>query len=878
MGQWKRIRIVLIVATLFAALWYVYPTVRLYWTSWPFDRMPLTDEERNQLRERAIKLGLDLQGGVHLVMEVDLSRLSADEAKDAVDRAMQVISNRINQFGVAEPTIQREGDRRIIVELPGLKDVNRAIDLIGQTAQLEFKMLREASELQELLGKIDGVLAARTTTARDTSQTKLFNEPQETTPFSSLVDHSGGELIIPASSVKQVNAFLARPEVQALIPDDAEFQADVRPETRGGQKVEFLYYVNKRAELTGAALADARAEAGTGRDLSNVGRAVVNFTTTDDGAQLFSRVTGSNIGKRMAIILDGKVYSAPTIQGRIPNGRGEITGIGSLEEAKDLSIVLRAGALPAPVQIQSKQVVGPSLGADAIRTGVQASLIGLVVVLLFMLGYYRASGLIANFGLSLNLILLLAVMAGFHATLTLPGIAGIILTMGMAVDANILIFERIKEELKTGKTIRMAIDNGYSNALRTIIDSNLTTLITALALYQFGTGPIKGFAVTLSFGIIISMFTAIAVTRALYDGMIDRWNLKTFSIGQANPFGRVSFGFIRFAKYAFAITWAIIFIGLISIAAHRGLKWGIDFQGGSLLEVQFNPPVSVQQVRDALQEVTINGTKADLRESEIKQFGGPNNILVRAAGPWNEQQLATAVKTALKARFPDNLKGDESNWRRQELNVGPKIGKELTLDALQAVLWSIAGILIYIGFRFRKVGGFRFGVGGVVSLIHDVLIVIGIFSLIDEEISMGVVAALLTVVGYSINDTIVVYDRIREGLGRTRREGFAETVNRSINETLNRTVMTSMTILLVLILLLVGGGTTNWGFALALTIGVVTGTYSSIFVASPVVVWWQSWQAQRKEEQRQQRAAGAAAGATKPAARKADQPKTEVTK
>lgn len=877
--QWKQVRILLILAVIFTALWYVYPSFRTsdYWLLSPVQsslsadeitridedllldneskarlkRLNLTKPDWEALQDQSIRLGLDLQGGVHVVLEVDKSNLPEDEAVDVVERAMQVISNRVNEFGVAEPIIQKSGDNRIIVELPGLKDINRAMALINQTAQLEFKLLRDESELRTAIERIDALLAAQITdtTQTDTSASPFGSSVAEQNPFLSLIDVSGSEIIVPASNVTRVEEILARPDVQNFIPNGGEIRGGNIRETASGQRIRSYYYMNVIPEMTGATLEDAYPQTGSGTDIGSMGVASIGFTTTDDGARTFARVTGNNIGRRMAIILDGRVFSAPNIQGRIPNGRGEITGMNSLEEAKDLSIVLRAGALPAPMEIQYKQVVGPSLGADAISSGKWASIMGLIAVFIFMAIYYRTSGLIANFALVLNLLFLLAVMAAFNATLTLPGIAGIILTMGMSIDANILIFERIKEELRAGKkTIRQAVNSGYDNALRTIVDANITTLITAFALYEFGTGPIRGFAVTLGFGIMISMFTAIVITRTLFDTLIERWHLEGVSIGKADPFGRYTFSFMKFGKTAFIITWSVILIGLITIGVRGGIKWGLDFQGGSLIEVHFDPPVEVQTIRNALGNVTIDGQSLDLSQSEIKTFG-EDNILVRvASSEFSEEQLGTAVKATLKAQFPESLKGDESNWRRQESSVSPKIGKELMVDAMKAVGASIIGIILYITFRFRQVNGFRFGVGAIVALVHDVLIVLAVFSIIGEELSMPVVAALLTVVGYSTNDTIVVFDRIRESLGRARKEGFSGVVDRSVNDCLNRTMMTSLTVLLVLGFLLAGSTSSNWGFSLALTFGVITGTYSSIFIASPIVVWWQNWVAKKREE------------------------------
>ena len=884
--QWKQFRIVLILAVIFTALWYVYPSFRTsdYWQYAPVqnalnpvqaeaidsdplltaaDRaalkeLNLTKSERDRLQDQSIRLGLDLQGGVHIKLEVDKSNLPEEEAIDVVERAMQVISNRVNEFGVTEPIIQQEGEDRIIVELPGLKDIDRAMTLINQTAQLEFRLLRDGGELRSVVERIDALLAARDTTSAPADTSALIPEVSasaERNPFLTLIDLSDNEIIVPASNTARVDEILAQPQVQSFIPDGAEIRGGVLRTTASGQRVRSYYYMNTLPELTGAVLADAFPQTGSGSDIGSMGVASVGFATTDDGARTFSRVTGNNIGRRLAIVLDGRVFSAPVIQGRIPNGRGEITGINSLEEARDLAIVLRAGALPAPMEIISKYVVGPSLGADAINSGKWASILGLIAVMVFMAVYYRTAGFIANFALILNLLFLLAVLGAFQATLTLPGIAGIILTMGMSVDANILIFERIKEELRSGqKTIRQAVDSGYGNALRTIVDANITTLITAFALYEFGTGPIKGFAVTLGFGILISMFTAIFITRSLFDALIDRWQLAQVSIGRTDPFGRLFFGFMRFGKAAFVITWCIIVVGLGTIVIRGGVDWGVDFQSGSLIELRFDPPVEVQEIRGALGNVTIDNQAVDLSQSEIKVIGEEDNILIRAAdSEWNEQQIASAVKTTLREQFPENLKGDEQDWLRQEYNVSPKIGKELTVDAMGAVGASIIGIVLYITIRFRQVNGFRFGIGTIVALIHDVLIVLAMLTLVGEELTMAVVAALLTVVGYSTNDTIVVYDRIRESLGRTRTEGFSGVVDRSINECLNRTMMTSLTVLLVLVFLLAGSASTNWGFALALTFGVITGTYSSIFIASPIVVWWQNWISKKREEIRRAR-------------------------
>ncbi|OGG46833.1 MAG: hypothetical protein A3F84_03570 [Candidatus Handelsmanbacteria bacterium RIFCSPLOWO2_12_FULL_64_10] len=818
MGKRHLFRTVLIIVTLIAAVFALYPTLRYY---------GLAGVPSESYRERAIKLGLDLLGGMHLVLEVDTSKLTPEEAKDAGRRAHEVIANRIDQFGVAEPVIQQQGDNRIIVELPGIKDVDRAVNLIGQTALLEFRMLKEAEAFRSLLNRIDERLAAR-----QKAPTDLTGGEDRSHPLTSLLTEYGSDIVTPAENADRVRAILADPEVQDLIlAEDGMVLWAAHPDDVQGQKILPIYYVKRRPEMTGEVIADARAQ--RGQSFTHANQPLVNFRTTAEGTRIFGRVTGANVGRRMAIVLDGKVASAPTIQSKIDRGTGEVTGSRTMEEAQDLAIVLRAGALPAPINIISKQVVGPSLGADSIRMGTRASLVALLVVAIFMVLYYRLSGLVADVALFLNMVFLLAVMAYLQATLTLPGIAGIVLTIGMAVDANILIFERVKEELRAGKTVKAAIEIGYEKAFRTILDSNVTTLITAVALYEFGTGPIRGFAVTLIVGIIASMFTAITVTRAIFDFATDRWRPQQLSIGTTDPFKDANFGFIKVRRLAFVISGALTAVSLLTIAVQGGMKSGIDFQGGTLLEAYFDPAVPVGQVRGALGAVAFQGKTLNLSDSEIKSVeNDPKRILIRVASAGGEEGVSDAVKTHLRQTFPNNLGSD---WVRQEVNVGPKIGRELMWNATKAVLWSMVGILVYIAFRFE----FKFGVGAILALFHDVTMTLGFLSVIGEEMSMAMVAALLTLLGYSNNDTIVVYDRIREGLRSFRRgQKYEEVVNRSINETLNRSIVTHATVLLVVLILLFFGGEVNRSFSLALTFGVLVGIYSSIYIASPIVVEW----------------------------------------
>lgn len=557
----SRLYLTLLICFLLIASFYaLYPSIKL-WSMSPEKKQEIRSTEPQELinlEKKAIKLGLDLKGGMHVVLQVDQSKLNENERKDAADRALEIIRNRVDQFGITEPLIHQQGDDRIVVELPGLQDVDRAQTLIGQTAQLEFKLLEDPEPTMALLKQIDETLVQSETTSVDeklletteksgeitkqqeenqpsdvvkdlfaeeqesdtTNDTTGFLEdeeepPYEEKPFSQYLEYSQGSpyFRVASDDKPKVELLISKPQVQALVPKDDEFSWSTRPEMWQGEEFWFLYLVKKRTELSGKYLVDAKP-----RLDQQFRRPEVQFTLTKKGGRIFARITGANIDKPLAIVLDGRVESAPTIRSKIRDeGVIEMGGTAVFEDASDLAIVLRAGALPAPVKIIENRIIGPSLGQDSIRKGTNAAVIGFVLVLLFMAIYYKLSGTIADIALLFNLVFLMAAMAALHATLTLPGIAGIILTMGMAVDANVLIFERIREELRTGKTIRASIDAGYKRALLAIVDSHVTTLITAAVLFQFGTGPVKGFAVSLSLGIAISLFTAVVITRVIFD-------------------------------------------------------------------------------------------------------------------------------------------------------------------------------------------------------------------------------------------------------------------------------------------------------------------------------------------------------------------------
>ena len=687
--NWKPL---LIVALALTAAYYLYPSIQFYRMS----EAEKTTMQQNSpaalddLHKRSINLGLDLQGGIHLVMEVDLSKLPPDEAADAVTRTREIIRNRIDQFGVAEPTIQQQGENRIIVELPGVQDVERAKSLIGQTARLEFKLLPPNEERDRLINRLDAALDNKETAADSTSAAAeepekeaeslfeendegIFEEDDGTEEAASLADmlfpvRGGSDIGIRARDLPRVKFLLQDPRAQALIDDDVEFLFSSKAEGAPGNPYYILYLINKKSEMTGDMVQDARVS--MGQAIEYMGQPIVNFETTDEGIDLFRSITGRHVGERLGIVLDGTVYSAPELITRIPDGRSIITGSGTQEEAQDLAIVLRAGALPTNVEIIEDRTVGPSLGRDSIEQGKGAALISMVLIAIFMIVYYRFAGIIADIALTLNIVFVMAVLSGFHATLTLPGIAGIILTIGMAVDANVLIFERIREELRRGKTVRAAIDSGYSNALSAIIDANVTTFLVGIVLYEFGTGPIRGFALTLCIGILSSLFTAFFFTRTIFDLITRQTRTQTLSIGPIKLLSNLKIAFLSMRKLALLISGGVLLLGIVSVASINGINPGIDFAGGSLLELHFDPPVKIENLRNAMD-------KLDLGSAEIKEFGTPNDILIRVTESAAGLRILDKIKDVIKSEFSGNIK-DELEWMRREEQVGPNIGEELS--------------------------------------------------------------------------------------------------------------------------------------------------------------------------------------------------------
>jgi SecD/SecF fusion protein len=714
--------------------------------------------------------------------------LKPEEVKHLQERtlsqSLEVMRNRIDQFGVTEPVIVRQGSDQIVVQLPGIQDPQRALDLIGQTAQLEFKLVDDQTHLnlEDLVEKAlkDGQLK-------------------------------------PGYSHAQLNHVLA-----GKIPADDEVYTEKTINRETGRLSTRPILLKKKVLLSGDAVKSASVRIG------DYNEPYVSVDFNRRGAAEFGKITGENVKRRLAIILDNVVRSAPVIQERIGGGRAQITGSYTSEEAHDLAIVLRAGALPASVKIVQNITVGPTLGADSIHKGVLSAIIGTLLVMGFMIFYYRFSGLVANYALVLNVILLLGCLSLLGATLTLPGIAGIILSIGMAVDSNVLIYERMREEFDAGKPLKSGIDGGYDKAFWTIIDSHVTTLITAVVLFLFGTGPIKGFAVTLSLGVILNLFTALFGTRVVYEWMVAKRWLKNLSF--FHLFEKPNIDFISLRHYAFAFSGVVCLLGLIAfVQLSRGYgNLGVEFSGGAMVQYKAAQVFTVNQVRDALD-------REGWGHAEIQPLEGGKGLMIRVKKSQETVgQMADKIGVILNKTLPDNKFTVDST-----AEIGASVSKDLRFWAIIAIVLAMIGIVIYIALRFE----FIFGVGAAMATFHDVLAVLGIFWLMHKEITLLVVTALLTLAGYSLTDTVVVFDRIRENLSR-RRGTLGEIINASVNEVMSRTIVTSTTVFLVVLALYFFGGVVLKDFALAMIIGVVVGTYSSIFVASPIVFAW------RKEAKR----------------------------
>ncbi len=806
------------------------------------------------------------------------------EAESAVANSFNVLRNRIDRFGVTQPSIQKLGNTgRILVELPGVKEPERVRKLLQGTASLEFWTTYDNSEIYPYLVEANNLLAqiltdeeapaAEETAAAETAETAETAEASEgdvvaeelaaqsedadasvndrQNPLFSILQPSqarGNACIgyAAATDTAKINKFFAMPQVKDILP--AEFRAmwSVKPSEYFSTDNIFELVAIKassrdgKAPLDGGVVTDARVQYENARG----GEPSVSMTMNAEGANTWARLTKENIGKQIAIVLDGTVYSYPTVQGEITGGSSSITGHFDVEEATDLTNVLKSGKLPAPATIVQEQVVGPSLGAESIRKGIISFVIAFLLVLIYMVFFYQGAGLVADFALLTNVLLLMGTLASFGAVLTLPGIAGLVLTMGMAVDANVIIYERIKEELKAGKGLGKAIHDGFSNAYSAIIDGQVTTLLTGLVLFFFGSGPVKGFATTLVIGIITSMLTAIFITRLVFDTRVNRGKNITFENDRTKNFLKnTHVNFLDGRKYSYTISGIIILICIGSMCI-KGFTYGVDFTGGRTYVVRFDQPVTAENIREAC----INEFDGAV---EVKQFGGESQMKITTA--YKVEDESTAVDTeiegklfnALKPFFFEDLTLDEFTSTLENPNgiissdkVGASIASDIKRAAIFSVLLSLLVIFAYIAFRFR---GWTWGLGGVVSLAHTTIIVIGFFSLFSGilpfnlDVDQTFIAAVLTIIGYAINDNVVIFDRIRENLGLHPNDDFKETVNKSLNATLTRTVNTSVSTLLPMLAIAFFGGESIRGLSVALVIGIIIGTYASIMIGTPIM-------------------------------------------
>ncbi len=795
-----------------------------------------------------VKLGLDLKGGTSFTVQIaegEIARQIRDEIpeitddklhdetakriKQAQEQALEIIRNRVDALGVAEPLIYPERDNRIIVQIPGLKDTDRqrAEQLIQSAAFLIFSIVHEDND-RLVSALFEKGLAPKGYKIGSLSATAGRRQDVYRRDTKALPDEA-----LNAEYRAELERFQA--------PSGYRFMLEERMDE--GQRVYTPYFVKQRHELRGDSLKQA------GIEYNQLGQPYVTLKFDSQGARRFARVTAdyapggaknpSPQGRRyLAIIMDDKLYSAPFLKTAIFGGEAIIEGNFTLKDAQDLAIVLRAGSLPAPVQIIESRSVDPSLGRDSVESGTRATIYACILVIAFMIVYYMLGGIIADVALLFNMLLLplgMMITAGIMSlfsggsaahiglpVLTLPGIAGIALTIGMAVDANILIFERIREEQKQGKRLGPAVDAGYSKAFITILDSNLTTVITAVILFVMGTGAVRGFGITLTAGIMVSMYTALVITRMIFRLIVARTSmpqLKMLSI-----IGSTHIDFIRWRKAAGFLSLAVIVVSWIFMV-ERGFKkpsaiLGPDFTGGSAITFQFDQKVNAEKIRGAMASTGIGDMQIQYQKEMEKRL---EYLQVRS--PYGTGDL---VKQTLQQQFPAAgfkvLSEDE---------VGPQIGGEMTLNAVKALIYALAAIIIYVSWRFE----FSFAVGAIIALIHDVLVAAGLFCLFGRQIGMTSIAALLTIIGFSTNDTIVIFDRIRENIRKYPGKPALEISNLSINETLARTILTSLTTLMaVLMLLFFGGGAIN-DFALIFCIGIVAGTYSSVYIAVPVMLF-----------------------------------------
>jgi SecD/SecF fusion protein len=794
--------------------------------------------------------------------DTEVIRLLNEEVENAIDRAYKIIQARVDKFGVTNPNLQRlPGKNQILVELPGVDNPERVRRLLSGAAKLEFAEVYNVNEINAGLDQLGqyltreeaAVKAARpTTAAADTSKKSTSSNLEDllaqrgdstAADTSALAAQTAAltNLFVPLpqglgvymKDTGRAGEILRRPEVRSFFPSDLVFMWDRQGiDATNGQQILPLYFIKKpngQAPLEGDVIVDAT------NDYDERGRPEVSMRMNGEGARKWRTLTANNVGRQVAIILDNQVYTAPNVNGEIPNGNSSISGSFTVDETKDMANVLKAGKLPAPTNIVEEAVVGSTLGSEAVTAGVLSSLVGLIVVLVFMVAYYSRAGWIADVALFVNLFFLMGVMASLGAVLTLSGIAGIVLTIGMSVDANVLIYEGIKIELENGKPFAVAVRDGFKSALSAIIDSNVTTLLTGVILFIFGTGLVLGFATTLVIGLITSLFAAIFITRLLLEATIKQGKtLKFYSGMTKNWFKDTNFDFVTQRKRFYYVSSAIIIIGIASFI-FKGFGLGIDFKGGRSYTVRFEKNVGTDEVRKAMTDAL--GTAP-----EVKTFGGFDQVKITTAY-LIEDTSPEADKTA-EAKIMEGVSKVPGNNKAEIVSsakVGPTIAYDTMISAIWAILLAVAVNFGYIFIRFRRLA---FSYGAVAALFHDVIVLLAIFSLFNGwlpfslDIDQAFIGSVLTIMGYSMNDTVVIFDRIREYLNdkNARKESIPTIINNALNSTLSRTAVTGISTILVLVVLLIFGGEVIRGFTFSMLIGVVVGTYSSLFVAAPIVV------------------------------------------
>lgn len=821
-----------------------------------------------------------------------------EEADGAIDRAFNILNTRINQFGVSQPNIQRiAGTGRILVELPGIKDPERVRKLLQGTAQLEFWETYEFRDLQQYFADANERLKAevRTGTIIDETEDKKAVEEKpandDSAEVASLLDQIETDslavvqneetqfadyaknnplyaYLIPSYYQNQSGQYIASEGAtvgMATIKDTARVNSMLKKtknifprnlklawviKAENSNAPDFLQLIAlKVTSRDGSAAMEGDVVIDATQDYTSTGLVSVTIGMNSDGSRAWKRITGESIGKQIAIVLDGFVYSHPRVGSEISGGRTEISGGDmTVEEAKDLANILKAGKLPAPLRIVEEEVVGPSLGHEAINAGMWSFIIAFILVLFYMVLYYNRAGLVADLALVTNVFFLFGVLASLGAVLTLPGVAGIVLTLGMAVDANVIIYERIKEEVRAGKGIQLAIADGYKNAYSAIIDGNVTTLLTGIVLYIFGSGPVQGFATTLIIGILSSLFTAIFISRLVFANLLSK-NIKvTFATKMtANFMANANFDFLKKRKIAYIISSTIIVLGVVSLLTN-GLNYGVDFTGGRTYIVRFDQDVKVKDVREALSIEFENAIP------EVKTFGPQRQVKITTKFMIDDDsegvdviiqnKLFNGLKTFFidqsitYRKFSSDVESDDKVMGiMSSQKVGPTIADDIRNKSIMAIVFALIVIFIYIAVRFKK---WQFGLAGVIALFHDSIITISLFSIFytimpfNMEVDQAFIAAILTLIGYSINDTVIIFDRIREFTGLYPKRDFKTNVNAALNSTLARTINTSGTTLVVLLTIFIFGGEVIRGFTFALLVGVLVGTYSSLFTASPI--------------------------------------------